>query len=80
MPNRGGISGTPFDIILDDYLKIGNVYEGQLCPTMCDPYTLQPVSPSYIIKCNDGKWRKVDASFFLTLEEIRDNKLSELGI
>lgn len=78
--HSGGISGTPFDIILAGCLTIGNIYDGELCPVIYDPHTYQPVPPSYIIKCNDGKYRKVDASFFLTLEEMRDNKLDELGI
>jgi hypothetical protein len=78
IPHRCGI-------ILDAYLNIGNIYEGELCPVIYDPYksspgNLQPVPPSYIIKCNDGKLRKVDASFFLTSEEMRNEKLNELGI
>jgi len=69
-----------YGIILDDYLKIGNIYDGELCPTTYDPYTLKPASPAYVIKCDDGKRRKVDASFFITFEEIRNEKLNELGI
>jgi hypothetical protein len=69
-----------------DYLSIfhirniGNIYEGELCPTTYDPYTLKPASPAYVIKCDDGKLRKVDASFFITFEEMRNEKLNELGI
>jgi hypothetical protein len=74
-----------YGIILDAYLNIGNVYEGELCPVIYDPYksspgNLQPVPPSYVIKCDDGKWRKVDASFFITFEEMRNEKLNDLGI
>ena len=69
-----------YGIILDDYLNIGNIYEGELCPTIYDPHTLKPASPAYVIKCNDGKWRKVDSSFFKTFEEMREDKLNELGI
>ncbi|HOB26374.1 MAG TPA: hypothetical protein PKG93_04440 [Bacilli bacterium] len=78
--HRGGISGTPFDIILAGDLTIGSIYDCELCPTIYDPHTLQPVPPSYIVKCNDGKYRKVDSSFFLTLEEMRNEKLNNLGI
>jgi hypothetical protein len=69
-----------YGIILDAYLNIGNIYEGQLCPTTYDPNTLQPGPPAYILKCNDGKWRKVDANFLITFEEMRNEKLNDLGI
>ena len=69
-----------YGIILDAYLNIGNIYEGQLCPTTYDPYTLQPAPPSYVIKCNDGKYRKVDSNFLITFEEMRNEKLNDLGI
>jgi len=76
--HRGGI-GT-FDIILDNYLTIGNIYDCELCPKMYDPYTYEQVQPYYIVKCDDDKYRKIDVHFFTTLEEMRDNKLDELGI
>jgi len=47
---------------------------------MYDPQTLQPISPSYVVKCNDGFIRKVDAEYFITQEEWRERKLNELNI
>ena len=74
----------------DDYGWIGsrfltpnNWYEGELTPTVYDAVTFQPTAPSYIVRCNDGKLRKVDSSYFITEEEwcdIRDKKLNDLGI
>lgn len=32
-----------------DILTLGKVYEGSLCPTIYDPYTHQPVDPSYVM-------------------------------
>jgi hypothetical protein len=61
-------------------LTIGKIYEGVLTPTITDPITLKPLAPSYTVRCNDNRFRKVDASFFLTIEELRENKLIELGI
>ncbi len=61
-----------------EYLKNGGVYDGELCPITYDPYTLQPLPKSYIIKCDDGKYRKFEKSYFLPLEEMRNNKLNDL--
>jgi hypothetical protein len=71
-----------------DLLTINKWYEGNLTPllrsalnrTIYDPQTLQPVPPSYIVRCNDGKYRKVDAEYFLTIEDWREKKLKELEI
>jgi hypothetical protein len=71
-----------------DLLTINKWYEGNLTPllrsalnrTIYDPQTLQPVPPSYIVRCNDGKYRKVYAEYFLTIEDWREKKLKELGI
>ena len=63
-----------------DLLTINKWYEGDLTPTIYDPQTLQPVPPSYIVRCNDGKYRKVYAEYFLTIEDWREKKLKELEI
>ena len=44
----------------NEVLTANNWYDGELTPTIYDPQTLQPAKPSYIVKCNDGKFRKVD--------------------
>lgn len=43
-----------------------------------DPVTFKPVAPSYVIKCDDGKWRKMDAKHFMTIEEFREQQLSKI--
>ncbi len=64
----------------NEILPVNNWYDGDFTPTIYDPQTLQPASPSYIVGCKDGKFRKVGAEYFLTQEECRENKLNELGI
>ena len=59
-------------------LTLGKWYNGELTPTMYDPQTLQPADPSYIVTCDDGKMRKVDAKHFITLEEWRGSQLDKV--
>lgn len=56
---------------------------------VANPQTLQPVipleemnkmSPSYVVKCDDGFIRNVHAEYFITQEEYRERKLNELDI
>ena len=63
-----------------DFFTVGEWYDGDLGPITYDPKTLQPTPASYIVRCNDGYWRKVGAEYFITLEECREMKLNELGI
>jgi len=67
-----------------NFLTLGNSYEGELTPTLYDPKTLDVVPPSYVIKCDDGMFRKFNAEFFITEQEWkqmdRENKLNEIGI
>ena len=62
----------------DVYLEIGKIYDGELTPTMYDPNTFQPAKPHYIIKCDDGKFRKFMAEHFITLEEWREKQLDKI--
>ena len=68
----------PMGLTPDTYLTKGKVYEGDLTPTMYDPQTLQPAKPSYIVKCDDGKFRKFMTEHFLTLEEWRQTQLDKI--
>lgn len=68
----------PMGLTPDTYLSKGKVYEGDFTPTMYDPNTFQPVDPSYIIKCDDGKFRKFGAKHFMTLEEWRETQLDRI--
>ena len=64
-----------------DYILImGNIYECELTPPITDPNTLQPAKPSYVVKCEDGKFRKYDVDYFIGIHELREQKLNELGI
>jgi hypothetical protein len=42
--------------------------------------TFEPAPPSYVVKCEDGKFRKYDAEHFKDIQEVREDKLKELGI
>lgn len=68
----------PMGLTPDTYLTKGKVYEGDLTPTMYDPQTLQPAKPSYIVKCDDGKFRKFMTEHFLTLEEWREKQINSV--
>jgi hypothetical protein len=61
-----------------EVLPVNNWYEGYLTPTIYDPQTLQPVPPSYIIKCSDGNVRKVGGEYFITQEEWRERQLNQI--
>jgi hypothetical protein len=61
-----------------EVLPVNNWYEGELTPTMYDPQTLQEASPAYIVRCNDGKFRKVDGEYFLTEEDWRERQLNQI--
>lgn len=63
------------DVNKDLPLIKGKVYEGELTPKLYDTQTLEEVPESYIIKCNDNKFRKVEANCFISLREGNLNKL-----
>jgi hypothetical protein len=64
----------------DHILKVGSMYECELTPTIYDPVTLNPDKPSYVVACEDGKFRKYYAEHFKDIQEVREEKLKELGI
>jgi hypothetical protein len=65
---------------VDHILKVGSMYECELTPTIYDPATLKPDKPSYVVACEDGKFRKYYAENFKDIVEMREEKLKELGI
>ena len=65
---------------VDNILIMGKMYECELTPTIYDPMTFEPAPPSYVVKCEDGMLRKYNADNFLTISEVREIKLKELGI
>ena len=62
----------------NEVLPVNNWYEGELTPTIYNTQTLQPAPPSYIVKCSDGKFRKVGGEYFLTKEEWREKQLNQI--
>jgi hypothetical protein len=65
---------------VDQILIMGNMYECELTPTIYDPMTFKPAPPAYVVKCEDGKFRKYDTEHFKDIQEVREEKLNELGI
>jgi len=70
-----------------EVLPVNNWYEGELTrlcswlprtPTMYYPQNLQEAPPAYVVKCNDGKFRKAVAEHFLTEEEWRERQLNQI--
>lgn len=61
-------------------LCVNNEYVG-LCITVGKWYDVSP-SPrlSYLIKDDRDRWNYLDRKYFKTVEEIREDKLKELGI
>ena len=75
-----GVSmSNPFGGV-DHILIKGKMYECEFTPTMYDPNTFQPAKPYYIVRCEDGKFRKYDVEHFRDIVEVRVDKLKELGI
>ena len=68
----------PQDLTVSKKLTPGNWYMCDLTPTMYDPNTYQPVEPSYIVKCDDNKLRKVEAKYFITLEDWRSRQIGKI--
>jgi len=64
----------------DKFTIKSGFYLGEETPVIYDPITYKEVEKSYVIKCLDNKYRKVSAHNFITVEELRDSKIKELGI
>ena len=65
---------------VDHILKVGSMYECELTPKVYDPKTFELAAPSYIVACEDGKFRKYYTEYFRDIVEVRAEKLKELGI
>lgn len=78
------IKMPPFGLNSDELFTINKWYDGDLTPqkvqeiqNIFNPTTFKFF---YVVKCNDGFIRKVDAEYFITQEEWRERQLNELGI
>lgn len=65
---------------VDHILIMGKMYECELTPKIYNPLTFQLDKPSYIVRCEDGKYRNYYAEYFKDIVELREEKLKELGI
>jgi hypothetical protein len=57
---------------------VGKWYEGEIMVTITNPMTLEPDPPSYVIKCDDSNFRRVEGDCFITQEEWREIQLNKL--
>lgn len=69
------ISGVIYSILI-----YGKMYECELAPPIYDPTTFKLAKPSYVVACEDGKFRKYYTEYFRDIVEVRAEKLKELGI
>lgn len=65
---------------VDHILIKGKMYECELTPKVYDPTTFELAAPSYIVSCEDGRFRKYSAEYFVDISVVREDKLKELGI
>ena len=68
----------PFGEDSDKFFTVGKIYDGDLSLTMYDPNTLQPAPATYLVKCDGGYLRKVDAEYFITVDEWRQIQLDKI--
>lgn len=72
-------------ITIEPFITKGKSYDAELTPTIYDPETFIGYK-DYIIKCDDGKSRKVNTSvkgglqidYFYDLQQMREDKLNQI--
>jgi len=57
-----------------EVLPVNNWYDPQTLQEALGPHTYM----AYVVKCNDGKFRKAVAEHFLTEEEWRERQLNQI--
>lgn len=62
--------------VVETYLTKGKWYETE---SKFQDYSVPPTK-YYIVTNNYGQSRRYKAEYFMTLEQVRDNKLTDLGI
>lgn len=60
------------------FITTGRIYDVEEGPTIYDSDFKS--HKSFITKCDDGKYRKVNINQFVDLQEVREKKLKQLGI
>ena len=58
-------------------LSSNKIYECEYTPKMYDPHSFN-VYIGLIVKCDDGKYRKCEIYNFISLDELRNKKISEI--
>lgn len=79
------IKMPPFGLNSDELFTINKWYDGDLTPQKVQEIhnIFNPTIKAsffYVVKCDDGFIRKVDAEYFITQEEYRERQLNDLGI
>lgn len=69
-------SASTINTSVETYLTRGKWYETE---SLFQNDTIPPIK-YVIVKNNYGQHRRYKAEYFMTLEQVRDNKLNELGI
>ena len=77
------------------YITAGHIYDVEEGPITYDAMTFEPVKTNIIMACDDGYSRKLNIRFsrnasdenvglnlnnFIDIQEVRQNKLNQLGI
>lgn len=69
------------------YITAGHIYDVEEGPTVVDPVTFESVKTNIIMACDDGYSRKLNdrsvglnLNNFIDIQEVRQNKLNQLGI
>lgn len=74
------IQDSNWSKIATSVVSLGVWYDADLSPTMYDRNTFQEVEPHYVVRCDDGKLRKMKAKYFWTLEQWRELQLDRVGV
>jgi hypothetical protein len=61
-----------------DHLTPNKSYNGTLGLKIYDPNTFEVLPPYYVIECDDGNFRKVDAKYFIPLSNWREQQLNKI--
>lgn len=69
------------------YITAGHIYDVEEGPTVVDTVTFESVKTNIIMACDDGYSRKLNdrsvglnLNNFIDIQEVRQNKLNQLGI
>ena len=64
----------------DRWSRIGKLYSLSLNKEYVAELVGRKIGDWYKIKCDDGHIREFSTNYFITIEEMRDKKLKDLGL